>query len=130
MKVQHMLKQVAMRYESGGPISRQRDAAAILRLADALDEEGARTYLDRFIAKWRLDPEAGEAPLMQASPVVRRRPMPELEQRVYAELALGAPRAPQESSLPMLTIEGDGAAAKDEDANAAPIYPREQQPAP
>ena len=42
MKVQHMLKQVAMRYESGGPISRQRDAAAILRLADALDEEGAR----------------------------------------------------------------------------------------
>ena len=41
MKIREMLKQLAIRYEDGGPISRQRDAAALLRLADSLDEESA-----------------------------------------------------------------------------------------
>ena len=107
MKVREMLRQLAMRYEDGGPISRQRDAAALLRLADSLDEESARTYLDRFITKWRIEQVVNEAPLRQASPVVRRRPMPELEQRIYAEIALGAPKG--SAPLPSLTIESDEA---------------------
>ena len=111
MKIREMLKQLAIRYEDGGPISRQRDAAALLRLADSLDEESARTYLDRFITKWRIEQVVNEAPLMQASPVVRRRPMPELEQRIYAELALGAPS--EETPLPSITIESETASEQE-----------------
>ena len=48
---------------------------------------------------------------MQASPVVRRRPMPELEQRIYAELALGAPS--EETPLPSITIEPEAASEQE-----------------
>lgn len=105
MNVCQMLEQVARRYAvQEGPISRQRDAAALLRLAPALDEESARTYLERFITKWRIE-QPGAKPLARHAPLIRRRPMPELERRVHMELALGAPRGEQPIVITMDTPE-------------------------
>lgn len=91
MKVQEMLRQLALRCEQDGPIRRQQDAATILSMVDALDEDAARTYLERFVDKWRLAPAREEHPAH--SPLARRRPMSDLERRVYLELVAGGARA-------------------------------------
>jgi hypothetical protein len=56
MKAQRMLQILAGRYAvMEGPMRRQLDAQTLLKMATHLDEEGARIYLERFVAKWRLD---------------------------------------------------------------------------
>lgn len=121
MKAQRMLQILAGRYAvMEGPMRRQLDAQTLLNMATHLDEEGARIYLERFVAKWRLDlqevttgqnqPEIPSAALAaltardevrrsSASTLVRRRPMTELERRVQEELVESAAEV-------TITVEG------------------------
>ena len=88
-----MLREVAQRYarEMEGPARRRQDAQALLRMWEALDEEGARVYLERFVAKWRVEHGASAEEQVSAGSLglVRRRPMTELERHIYEELARG-----------------------------------------
>lgn len=103
MKIREMVELVAQRYSTGGPVSRQRDAAALGRIVESLDEDGARVYLERFVTKWRLFPrEESSAARPQ---LVRRRPMPDLERRIYRALATGEP-APTPDAIE-ITVDGE-----------------------
>lgn len=122
MRSQRMLQVLAGRYAvMDGPMRRQLDAQTLLNMATHLDEEGARIYLERFVAKWRLDLQEdvmASAPLdvgtleciaqhdtarrSAVSSLVRRRPMTELERRVQEELM-------EVASPPsvLITLEGE-----------------------
>ena len=91
MKLKEMVERVGERYAQTGPMSMRRDARALRAIASELDEAAARVYLDRFVTKWRLFETHGEG--ASAAPI-RRRPMPELEQRVHAALARDTPSTP------------------------------------
>jgi len=91
-----MLERVAYRYQYGGPVSRQRDASTLLAMAGQLEESSARVYLERFLEKWRL----ADAPTQSSAPLIRRRPMSDLERTIYMELAEGIP-----SEAPKVEIE-------------------------
>lgn len=85
-----MLERVAYRYQYGGPVSRQRDASTLLAMAGQLEESSARVYLERFLEKWRL----ADPPTRPSAPLIRRRPMSDLERTIYMELAEGMPSEP------------------------------------
>ena len=102
MKATEMLEMVAARFsEQAGPMKRRQDAEAILRVLPSLDEHGARIYLERFLEKWDDSSASTEVAIVGFS---RRRPMSELERRVYEQLAKGEPanktRASSSSSSP------------------------------
>ena len=99
MQTKQMLRQLALRYLHDGPVRRRQDCETILGMCDSLDEASARVYLAQFVSKWRLAPDE-ERPV----PLMRRRPMPELERRVYMELIAPTPSKPVE-----ITVEGDQA---------------------
>ncbi|MEM1348232.1 MAG: hypothetical protein AAGI01_06750 [Myxococcota bacterium] len=95
MKSKQMLQMMATRCLEGGPMKRRQDARTILAMSSELDEEAARTYLERFVRKWEL----GEPSKRMPAPV-RRRPMAPLEQRVHASLA-----RPEEAKTAVLVID-------------------------
>lgn len=119
MNAKPMLQQLAMRYHNHGPMRRQHDAQIILQMLDRLDDEGARIYMDNFVRKWNLldDPSRASAqPAIKTA--IRRRPMSELEQRVYQQLITPAlpsspptrlvveePEPPQHSATPSCAHE-------------------------
>ena len=88
MQTKQMLRQLALRYLHDGPVRRRQDCETILGMCDSLDEASARIYLTQFVSKWRLAPEQD-----RPAPVLRRRPMSELEKRVYMELIAPTPPA-------------------------------------
>lgn len=113
MNPKHMLYQLAQRYHDHGPIKRQQDAQVILQMIDAFDQDTARTYLERFVHKWNLLDDPGKAapqaptPQLAAQPSpssIRRRPMSELEQRIYHQL-LTAPTQDQEPATKLTIVE-------------------------
>ena len=93
MTPKHMLATLAARYQHHGPMRRCQDAALILQMLDSFDEETARVYMDNFVRKWNLLEDPTRAPSS-----IRRRPMSELEQRVYASL-LASPGPSAQASL-------------------------------
>ena len=102
VKVKEMLRQVALRCQAEGPARRAQDAATILSMLEGLDEDGARVYLEQFVKKWRLLPEPAPSERPSRGPTIRRRPMTQLERRVYLEFLAGpTPPRPLE-----VTVEG------------------------
>lgn len=109
MNAKPMLQQLAMRYHNHGPMRRQHDAQIILQMLDRLDDEGARIYMDNFVRKWNLldDPSRASAqPAIKTA--IRRRPMSELEQRVYQQLITPALPAAQPATR-LVVEEGEAA---------------------
>lgn len=86
------LRRLATRYHDDGPARRRADARTILAILDELDDQAARVFFARFVQKWGLDDEGepqepvAETPPAEIIPLVRRRPMLDLERAVIEEL--------------------------------------------